>query len=98
MRKSPGRTSQLLSMSPASVIFALCGLAVVLWLLSENDYRAVLRTVTEAGGGLTIVVAIRSIIIAICGFAWWCLLRALAVYTLRVVRGLLSLCQSIHVL
>jgi glycosyltransferase 2 family protein len=98
MRKSPGRTSQLLSMSPASVIFALCGLAVVLWLLSENDYRAVLRTVTEAGGGLTIVVAIRSIILAICGFAWWCLLRGLAVVPIRVVLGLRTIREAVNVL
>jgi len=39
-------------MSLASVILAFCGFAVVLWLLHENDYRAVLRTVAGVVGGL----------------------------------------------
>jgi hypothetical protein len=65
-------------MSLASVILAFCGFAVVLWLLHENDYRAVLRIVAGVGGGLAIVVLIRGTIIATCGLAWWSLLRSVA--------------------
>ena len=57
-------------MSLASVILAFCGFAVVLWLLHENDYRAVLRSVAGVGGGLAIVVLIRGTIIATCDLAW----------------------------
>jgi len=85
-------------MSFASVILALCGFAVVLWLLHENDYRAVLRTVAGVGGGLAIVVLIRGTIIATCGLAWWSLLRSVAPVRLGVALGLRTVPEAINVL
>ena len=48
-------------MSFVSVSLAFCGFAVVLRLLYQNDYRAVLRTVADVGGGLAIVVVIGAV-------------------------------------
>ena len=52
-----------------SLSLAFCGFAVVLWLLYQNDYRAVLRTVTDVGEGLAIVVLIRGVLLAMCSLA-----------------------------
>jgi hypothetical protein len=68
-----------------SLSVAFCGFAVVLWILYQNDYHAVLRTMADGGGALAIVVLIRGVILAACGLAWWCLLRGLA-----AVRGPLN--------
>jgi hypothetical protein len=57
-------------MSFVSVSLAFCGFATVFWLLYQNDYRAVLRTITDVGGGLAIVVVIRGFVLAMCGLAW----------------------------
>src|SRR5260370_1104506 len=78
MRKSRTCKSPFLSMSFVSVSLAFCGFAVVLWLLYQNDYRAVLRTVADVGGGLAIVVLIRGVLLAVCSLACWCLFRGLA--------------------
>lgn len=86
------------SLSLTSLVLGICGFAVVLWLLHENDYRAVLRTVTAVGSGLIIVIAIRGVIIATCGFAWWCLLRHFTAVRLRVAIGLRTIGEAINVL
>jgi putative membrane protein len=85
-------------MSFASVFLAFCGFAVVLWLLHENDYRAVLRTVAGVGGGLAVVVLIRGTIIATCSLAWWALLRRVAAARVSVVLGLRTVGEAINVL
>jgi hypothetical protein len=71
---------------------------VALWLLHENDYRAVLRSVTGVGGGLAIVVLIRGTIIATCGLAWWSLLRSVAAVRVSVALGLRTVREAINVL
>jgi putative membrane protein len=86
------------SVSLTSLALALCGFAVVLWLLHENDYRAVLRMTASVGAGLAIVVAIRVVIVAIRGFAWWCLIRDLAAARLRWAIGFRMIGESINVL
>src|SRR5260370_32836936 len=98
MRKSRTRKGHFPSMSFVSVSLAFCGLAVVLWLLYQNDYRAVLRTVADVGGGLAVVVLVRGIILAACGFAWCCLLRGLAAVRVRVVLGLRTVREAVNVL
>jgi glycosyltransferase 2 family protein len=85
-------------MSFVSVCLAFCGFAVVLWLLYQNDYRAVLRTVADVGGGLAVVVLVRGVILAACGLAWWCLLRGLAAVRVRVVLGLRTVREAVNVL
>lgn len=85
-------------MSLSSVILAFCGFALVLWLLRENDYRAVLRTVAEAGGGLAIVVLIRGTSIAICGLAWCELLRSGTAVRVGVALGLRTVGEAINIL
>jgi len=69
MRRSRTYKRHILSMSFVSVSLAFCGFAVVLWLLYQNDYRAVLHTMADVGGGLAIVVLIRGVILALCGLA-----------------------------
>jgi hypothetical protein len=71
---------------------------VVLWLLHENGYRAVLRTVAEVGGGLPVVVLVRGVILAACGLAWWWPLRGVAVVRVGVVVGLRTVREAINVL
>jgi putative membrane protein len=71
---------------------------MVLWLLHENDYRAVLRTVAGVGGGLAIVVLIRGTIIATCGLTWWSLLRSVAAVRIGVALGLRTVREAINVL
>src|SRR5215467_14802645 len=73
---TPGNRSPLLTLT--SPVLALVGFAAVLWLLHENDHRAVLRAVASVGGGLAIIVAIRGVIVATRGVAWWCLIRDFA--------------------
>ena len=85
-------------MSFVSVSLAFCGFAVVLWLLYQNDYRAVLRTVADVGGGLAIVVVIRGVLLAVCGLARWCLLRGLAAVRVPVVVGLRTVGEAVNVL
>jgi hypothetical protein len=85
-------------MSFASAILAFSGFAVVLWLLHESDYRAVLGTVAGVGGGLAIVVVIRGVLLAVCGLAWWCLLRGLAAVGVPVVVGLRTVGEAVNVL
>jgi glycosyltransferase 2 family protein len=85
-------------MSLVSVSLAVCGLAVVLWLLYQNDYRAVLRTVADVGGGLAVVVLVRGVILAACGLAWWCLLRGLVAVRVGVVLGLRTVGEAVNVL
>jgi hypothetical protein len=60
MRKSRTRRDRFLSTSFVSVSLAFCGFSVVIWLLYQNDYRAVLRTMADVGGGL----AVRGVILA----------------------------------
>jgi glycosyltransferase 2 family protein len=98
MPKSSARGGRLPSMSFASAILAFSGFAVVLWLLHESDYRAVLGTVTGVGGGLAIVVVIRGVLLAVCGLAWWCLLRGLAAVRVPVVVGLRTVGEAVNVL
>ncbi len=98
MRKSSARGDWFPSMSFASVFLAFCGFAVVLWLLHENDYCAVLRTVAGVGGGLAVVVLIRGTIIATCSLAWWALLRRVAAARVSVVLGLRTVGEAINVL
>src|SRR5271167_3391037 len=98
MRKSSVGRDHFLSMSLASVILAFCGFGVVLWLLHETDYRAVLRTVAGVGGGSAIVVLIRGAIIATCGLAWWSLLRGVAAVRVGVALGLRTVREAINVL
>src|SRR5258707_9386579 len=98
MRKSRTRRGCFLSMSFVSVSLAFCGFAAVLWLLYQNDYRAVLRTVGKVGGGLAVIVLIRGVILAGCGLAWWCLLRGLAAVRVRVVLGLRTVGEAVNVL
>lgn len=85
-------------MSFISVGLAFCGFAVVLWLLYQNDYRAVLRTVADVGGGVAVVVLVRGIILGACGLAWWCLLRSLTAVRARVVLGLRTVGEAVNVL
>jgi glycosyltransferase 2 family protein len=68
------------------------------WLLYQNDYRAVLRTITDVGGGLAIVVVIRGFVLAMCGLAWWCVLRGVAAVRVRVVLGLRTVGEAVNVL
>jgi hypothetical protein len=96
MRKS--RKDHLLSMRFVSPSLAFCGFVVVLWLLYQNDYRAVLRTIADIGGGLAIVVLIRGVLLAVCGLAWWCLLRGLAAVRVPVVAGLRTVGEAVNVL
>jgi putative membrane protein len=98
MRKSRCRSGHFLSMRFVSVSLAVCGFAVVLWLLYQNDYRAVLRTVADVGGGLAVVVLVRGVTLAACGLAWWCLLRGLAAVRVRVVLGLRTVGEAVNVL
>jgi glycosyltransferase 2 family protein len=98
MRKSRPRKDNLLSIRFVSVSVAFCGFAVVLWLLYQNDYRAVLFTVANVGGALAIIVVVRSVILAACGLAWWCLLRDLAAVRVRVVLGLRTVGEAVNVL
>lgn len=98
MRNSRARRGRFLSMSFISVGLAFCGFAVVLCLLYQNDYRAVLRTVADAGAGVAVVVLVRGVILAACGLAWWCLLRNLAAVRLRVVLGLRTVGEAVNVL
>jgi putative membrane protein len=98
MRKSRCRSGHFLSMRFVSVSLAVCGFAVVLWLLYQNDYRAVLRTMADVGGGLAVVVLVRGVILAACGLAWWCLLRGLAAVRVRVVLGLRTVGEAVNVL
>jgi putative membrane protein len=81
-----------------SLSLAFCGFAVVLWLLYQNDYRAVLRTVADVGGGLAIVVLIRGVLLAVCSLAWWCLLRGLAAVQVPIVMGLRTVGEAVNVL
>lgn len=85
-------------LSLASPILALCGFAVVLWFLHENDYRAVLRAVTTVGSGLAIVVAVRVVTVATCGFGWWCLLRDFTTVRLRVAIGFRMVGEAVNVM
>ena len=85
-------------MSFVSVSLAFCGFAAVFWLLYQNDYRAVLRTITDVGGGLAIVVVIRGFVLAMCGLAWWCLLRGVAAVRVPVVLGLRTVGEAVNVL
>jgi putative membrane protein len=71
---------------------------VVLWLLYQNDYRAVLRSVADVGAGLAVVVLVRGAILALCGLAWWRLLRGLAVVRAGVVLGLRTVGEAVNVL
>src|SRR5260370_9944147 len=98
MRKSRTRKGHLLSMRFVSLSLAFCGFAVVLWLLYQNDYRAVLRTVADVGGGPAIVVLIRGVLLAVCSLAWWCLLRGLAAVRVPIVMGLRTVGEAVHVL
>jgi putative membrane protein len=98
MRKSQPRKDHLLSMRFVSVSLAFCGFVVVLWLLYQNDYRAVLRTIADIGGGLAIVILIRGVLLAVCGLAWWCLLRGLAAVRVPVVVGLRMVGEAVNVL
>jgi glycosyltransferase 2 family protein len=85
-------------MSFVSVSLACCGFAVVLWLLYQSDYRAVLRTVGDVGGGLAVVVLVRGVLLAVCGLAWWCLLRGLSAVRVPVVVGLRTVGEAVNVL
>jgi len=98
----PSRTSTVhrFSARPRSValLFLLLGIAGFLWVLRDNDYRAVLHMVTMVGGGLAIIVAIRGIILAMGGFAWWRLLRSVSASPLAVMIGLRLIGEAINVL
>src|SRR5260370_38140671 len=98
MRKSSARGDWFPSMSFASGFLAFCGFAVVLWLLHENDYCAVLRTVAGVGGGLAVVVLIRGTIIATCTLAWGALVRRGAAARVSVVLGLRTVGEAINAL
>jgi len=82
----------------APVIFALCGSAVAIWLLRQNDHRAVLHTVSMAGGGMAIVVVTRGVILSARGLAWWCLLRDFSPARVHVMIGLRTIGEGINVL
>src|SRR5260221_5657705 len=98
MRKSQTPKAHFRSMGSVSVSLAVCGFAVVLWLLYQNDYRAVLHTMADVGGGLAIVVLIRGVILALCGLAWRCLLRGLAAVRVPVIVGLRTVGEAVNVL
>lgn len=98
MSESRARRGHFQSTRFVSGILAFCGVAVVLWLLRENDYRAVLRIVANVGGGLAIVVLVRGVILAADGLAWWCLLRDLAAVRVRVVLGLRAVREAVNVM
>jgi putative membrane protein len=93
---TPGYQFPMLSLT--SPVLAVLGFAAVLWLLHENDSRAVLRAVASAGGGLVIIVAIRAFIVATRGVAWWCLIRDFAIARLRWAIGFRMIGESINVL
>jgi putative membrane protein len=84
--------------SVASVVFLLLGIGVFVWVLHDNDYRAVLHIVTMVGTGLAIIVAIRGVILAIGGLAWWRLLRSVSASPVAVVIGLRLIGEAINVL
>src|SRR5260221_2155456 len=86
MRKSRTPKGHLLSMRFVSLSLAFCGFAVVLWLLYQNDYRAVLRTVADVGGGLAIVVLIRGVLLAVCSLACSRAHVGSRLFTLRAAR------------
>ena len=98
MRKFTFYRFRISSPRLAPVIFAVCGLAVVVWLLHENDHRTVLHTVTMAGGGLAIVVMTRGIILVVRGLAWSCLLRDFSAARVHVMIGLRTIGEAINVL
>jgi putative membrane protein len=85
-------------MRSVSLSLAFCGFAVVLWLVYQNDSRAVLHTVADVGGGLAIVVLIRGVLLAVCSLAWWCLLRGLAAVRVPIVMGLRTVGEAVNVL
>src|SRR5260370_29744254 len=98
MRKSQTRKAHFRSMGSVYVRLAVCGFAVVLGLLYQNDYRAVLHTMADVGGGLAIVVLIRGVILALCGLAWGCLSRGLAAVRVPVIVGLRTVGEAVNVL
>ena len=98
MPKIRVRGSGFPSLSPASVFFALCGFALVVWLFRENDFRAVLHTVTMAGGGLAIVVVTRGVILAAGGLAWRCLLPGFPATRALVMIGFRTIGEAFNVL
>src|SRR5258708_5191295 len=98
MRKSRTPKGHLLSMRFVSLSLAFCGFVVVLWLLYQNDYRAVLRTIADVGGGLAVGVLIRGVLLTVCGLAWRCLLRGLAAVRVPVVVGLRTVGEAVNVL
>ena len=57
-----------------------------------------LRTVASVGSGLAVVVAIRVIIVAARGFAWWHLIRELAAVRLRWAVGFRMIGEAINVM
>jgi putative membrane protein len=97
-RRSTGHGARIWRQYVASVVFLLSGIAAFLWLLRENDYRAVLHTVTTIGGGLAIVVILRGVIVATCGLAWWRLLRRLSATPIGLMIGLRTIGEAINVL
>src|SRR5260221_1743742 len=98
MRKSQTRKGHFRSMRFVSLSLAFCGFAVVLWLLYQNDYHAVLRTMGDVGGGLAIVVLIRGVLLAVCGLAWWCLLQGVAAVRVPIAAGLRTVGEAVNVL
>jgi putative membrane protein len=84
--------------SLTSPLLAIFGFAAVLWLLRENDSRAVLRAMASVGGGLAIIVAVRVIIVATRGVAWWCLIGDFVAARLRWAIGFRLIGESINVL
>ncbi len=64
---------KLYGVAPAG---ALVGGGLALWLVWSYDAAGVTRSLLQVGWlGLTAIVAVRAIIVAICGLAWACLLR-----------------------
>jgi len=66
--------------------------------LRAHDYRAVLRIVMMLGSGLAIIVALRGVILALGGLAWWRLLRGVSSAPVLVMIGLRTIGEAINVL
>jgi putative membrane protein len=82
----------------ASLALLLSGLAAFFWILHDNDYRAVLTLVMRIGWGLVIFVALRGVILTICGLAWWRTLRSVSAAPVRVAIWLRTLAEAFNVL
>ncbi|HEX3406442.1 MAG TPA: flippase-like domain-containing protein [Caulobacteraceae bacterium] len=98
IRRSTVHRYRIRPRNAASVAFLLVGIAAFVWVLRENDYRAVFHIVTMMGAGLAIIVILRGFILAIGGLAWSSLLQTVSAASVPVMIGLRTIGEAINVL